>query len=98
MADTGTGKIKEIVLDVGGASLRSTMFMVPAFFFENGSKIAAAFHPYYTVEKEGELSSYYSLNEGLNCFGIEGGEVTHLFETGIFKGDIYITCCYFTWR
>ncbi|MCL6088059.1 MAG: hypothetical protein M1475_06565 [Actinobacteria bacterium] len=86
LADTQTGKIKEVVLDVGGASLRSTMFMVPVFFFEDSSKIAAAFHPYYTVEKDSEVTGYYSLNEGLNCFGVEGGAVTHLFETSIFKG------------
>jgi len=86
IVDVETGNIKEVVLDVGGASIRSTMFMLPVFFFEEGSKIAAAFHPYYAVEENSKVTGYYSLNEGLNCFGIEGGGVTHLFETNIFKG------------
>jgi len=86
LVNTETEEITEVILDVGGASLRSTMFMVPVFFFEDSSKIAAAFHPYYTVEENSKVTGFYTLNEGLNCFGVEGGAVTHLFETSIFKG------------
>ncbi|MHB1276152.1 MAG: TolB family protein [Candidatus Humimicrobiaceae bacterium] len=80
-----TGEIKETVLDAGGASLRSTMFMVPVFFFDYGDKIAAAFHPYYPVEENNEVIDYYSINEGLNTFSVDGGQIMHLFDISAFQ-------------
>ena len=84
-ANIETGEIKETVLDAGGASLRSTMFMVPVFFFDYDDKIAAAFHPYYAVEENNEVTGYYSVNEGLNTFSTAGGQVNHLFDISAFK-------------
>lgn len=84
-ANIETGEIKETVLDAGGASLRSTMFMVPVFFFDYDDKIAAAFHPYYAVEENNEVIDYYSVNEGLNTFSAAGGPVNHLFDISAFQ-------------
>jgi hypothetical protein len=84
-ANVETGEIKETVLDVGGASLRSTMFMVPVFFFDYDDKIAAAFHPYYAAEENNKVIDYYSVNEGLNTFSTAGGPVNHLFDTSLFQ-------------
>jgi Tol biopolymer transport system component len=84
-ANIETGEIKETVLDAGGASLRSTMFMVPVFFFDYGDKIAAAFHPYYPIEENSKIVSYYSINEGLNTFSVDGGQIKHLFDVSAFQ-------------
>jgi len=86
-ANIETGEIKETVLDAGGASLRSTMFMVPVFFFDYDDKISAAFHPYYAVEENNEVFDYYSVNEGLNTFSIDGGQIKHLFDISVFQED-----------
>ena len=86
-ADIKTGEIKEVVLDAGGASLRSTMFMVPVFFFDYDDKIASAFHPYYAVGENNEVTGYYSVNEGLNTFSTTGGPINHLFDISAFKED-----------
>jgi Tol biopolymer transport system component len=84
-ANVETGEIKEVVLDVGGASLRSTMFMAPVFFFDYDDKIAAAFHPYHAVEENNEVIDYYSINEGINTLSTEGGPVNHLFDITAFQ-------------
>ncbi len=78
--NTETGEVRETVLDAGGASLRSTMFMVPVFFFDYDEKIAAAFHPYYAIEENGKVINFYSVNEGLNTFSAAGGQINHLFD------------------
>jgi Tol biopolymer transport system component len=85
IANTETGEIKETVLDAGGASLRSTMFMMPVFFFDYDDRIAAAFHPYYAIEENKKVSGYYSVNEGLNTFSTAGGQINHLFDISVFQ-------------
>ena len=87
LANIETGELKEISLDVGGASLRSTMFLVPEFFYENNKKIAAAFHPYYQVKKGDKNSGFYSVNKSLNSININGGSVSQLFEASLFKDN-----------
>ncbi|MHB1346196.1 MAG: TolB family protein, partial [Candidatus Humimicrobiaceae bacterium] len=86
-ADIETGEIKETVLDAGGASIRSTMFMVPVFFFDYDDKLAAAFHPYRIVEENNEVIDFYSINEGLNTFNVEGGQINSLFDISSFKEE-----------
>ena len=83
-ADIETGEIKETLLDAGGTSIRSTMFMVPVFFFDYDDKLAAAFHPYYTVEENNEVIDFYSINEGLNTFNVGGGQINSLFDISSF--------------
>jgi len=84
--DVQTGENSEIMLDVMGASLRSTLMLAPAFLYDNEKKIGAVFHPYYAVEKDEEITEFSTINEGLTAIDIESGNVEDLFYTSIFEG------------
>jgi hypothetical protein len=70
-ADVQTGQKSEIVLDVMGASLRSTLMLAPAFLYDDEKKIGAVFHPYYPVDENGEITGFYTTNEGISAIDIE---------------------------
>lgn len=84
--DVQTGQKSEIWLDVMGASLRSTLMLAPAFLYDDEKKIGAVFHPYYPVEENGEITGFYTKNEGISSIDIESGKVEDLFYTSIFEG------------
>jgi len=84
--DVQTGQISEIWLDVMGTSLRSTLMLAPAFLYDNEKKIGAVFHPYYPVDEDGEITGFYTINEGMTTIDIESGKVEDLFYTSIFEG------------
>jgi hypothetical protein len=83
--DVQTGQKTEIRLDVMGASLRSTLMLAPAFLYDDGKKIGAVFHPYYPVDEDGEITGFYTINEGMSSIDIESGKVEDLFYTSVFE-------------
>jgi len=83
--DVETGQKSEIVLDVMGASLRSTLMLAPAFLYDAEKKIGAVFHPYYPVDEDGEITGFYTTNEGMSAIDIESGKVEDLFYTSVFE-------------
>jgi hypothetical protein len=85
-ADVQTGQKTEIVLDVMGASLRSTLMLAPGFLYDDEKKIGAIFHPYYPVDEDGEITGFYTTNEGMSTIDIESGKVEDLFSTSAFEG------------
>lgn len=85
-ADVQTGQKTEIVLDVMGASLRSTLMLAPGFLYDGEKKIGAVFHPYYPVDEDGEITGFYTTNEGMSTIDIESGKVEDLFSTSVFEG------------
>jgi Tol biopolymer transport system component len=85
-ADVQTGQKTEIWLDVMGASLRSTLMLAPAFLYDDEKKIGAVFHPYYPVDEDGEITGFYTTNEGMSAIDIESGKVEDLFLTSVFEG------------
>ena len=84
--DVQTGQKSEIWLDVMGASLRSTLMLAPAFLYDDEKKIGAVFHPYYPVDEDGEITGFYTTNEGISAIDIESGKVEDLFYTSVFEG------------
>jgi hypothetical protein len=84
--DVQTGEKTEIKLDVMGASLRSTLMLAPAFLYDNEKKIGAVFHPYYPVDEDGEITGFYTTNEGMSAIDIESGKVEDLFYISVFEG------------
>ena len=84
--DVQTGEKSEIVLDVMGASLRSTLMLAPAFLYDDEKKIGAVFHPYYPIDEDGEITGFYTTNEGMSAIDIESGKVEDLFYTSVFEG------------
>lgn len=85
ITDVQTGEQMEMAIDVGGASMRSTTFFVPAFFAENDSRIFMVSHPYYEKKENGETTGFYSLNDTLYSVGINGGEPEEI--VGVGPGD-----------
>ena len=85
IADVQTGKQIEVAIDVGGASMRSTTFLVPAFFAENDSQIFMVSHPYYEKKENGETVSFYTINDTLYRVGIDGGMPVEI--VGVGPGD-----------
>ena len=83
--DVQTGQKSEVWLDVMGASLRSTLMLAPAFLYADEKKIGAVFHPYYPVGEDGEITGFYTTNEGMSAIDIESGKVEDLFYTSIFE-------------
>jgi hypothetical protein len=83
--DVETGEKSEIVLDVMGASLRSTLMLAPAFLYDDEKKIGAVFHPYYPVGEDGDITGFYTTNEGMSAIDIESGKVEELFYTSVFE-------------
>jgi len=83
--DVQKGQKTEIVLDVMGASLRSTLMLAPAFLYDDEKKIGAVFHPYYPVDEDGEITGFYTTNEGMSAIDIESGKVEDLFYTSVFE-------------
>jgi len=85
ITDIYTGEQKQVNIDVGGASARSTTFLVPVFFAENDSQIFMVSHPYYEKKENGETVSFYTLNDTLYRVGAEGGEPVEI--VGVGPGD-----------
>ena len=83
--DVQTGQKSEIWLDAMGASLRSTLMLAPAFLYDDEKKIGAVFHPYYPVDKDKEITGFYTTNEGMSAIDIESGKVENLFFTSVFE-------------
>jgi hypothetical protein len=83
--DVQTGEQKEVNIDLGGASIRSTTFLEPVFFAENDSQIFMVSHPYYEKKENGETVSFYTLNDTLYRVGIGGGEPVEI--VGVGPGD-----------
>jgi len=83
--DVETGQKSEVWLDVMGASLRSTLMLAPAFLYDDEKKIGAVFHPYYPVDEDGEITGFYTTNEGMSAIDIESGKVEELFYTSVFE-------------
>jgi len=82
-----TGEKKEIELNVEGASIRSTLFLSPIFFFENNKKIACVFHTYNEINKSSESPILSTRNEEVVYITEETGEVNFLFDLAAFKNE-----------
>jgi Tol biopolymer transport system component len=80
--DVETGEQKEVNIDLGGASIRSTTFLEPVFFAENDSQIFMVSHPYYEKKENGETVGFYSLNDTLYRVGIDGGAPAEILGVG----------------
>jgi hypothetical protein len=85
ITDIQTGEQKEVGIDVGGASARSTTFLAPVFFTENDSQIFMVSHPYYEQKENGETVNFYSLNDTLYRVGADGGVPLEI--VGVGPGD-----------
>jgi Tol biopolymer transport system component len=83
--DIRTGEQKEVSIDVGGASARSTTFLEPVLFAENDSQIYMVSHPYYEKKENGETIGFYTLNDTLYSVGIDGGVPLEI--VGVGPGD-----------
>ena len=85
ITDVQTGEQKEVNIDLGGASIRSTTFLEPVFFAENDSQIFMVSHPYYEKKENGETAGFYTLNDTLYSVGIDGGVPVEI--VGVGPGD-----------
>ena len=85
ITDVQTGEQTEVNIDVGGASARSTTFLVPAFFAENDTKIFMVSHPYYEKQENGETINFYTLNDTLYRVDVDGGAPVEI--VGVGPGD-----------
>ena len=83
--DVQTGEQKEVNIDLGGASIRSTTFLEPVFFAENDSQIFMVSHPYYEKKENGETVGFYTLNDTLYSVDIKGGVPQEI--VGVGPGD-----------
>ncbi len=91
--DVETGEKKEIELDVGGASLRSTMFLSPVFFFNNDNNIACASHFYFENNSENEPGFLETKNAEIFYISEEKKQAEFKFDLSVFseKGPENIT-------
>ena len=85
ITDVQTGEQKEVDIDVGGVSARSTTFLAPVFFTENDTKIFMVSHPYYEKKENGETIGFYTLNDTLYSVDINGGVPVEI--VGVGPGD-----------
>ena len=85
ITDVQTGEQKEVNIDLGGASIRSTTFLEPVFFTENDSQIFMVSHPYYEKKENGETAGFYTLNDTLYSVDIDGGVPEEI--VGVGPGD-----------
>jgi hypothetical protein len=85
ITDVRTGEQTEVNIDVGGASMRSTTFLAPAFFAENDRQLFMVSHPYYEKKENGETVSFYTLNDTLYRVDVDGGEPVEI--VGVGPGD-----------
>jgi hypothetical protein len=85
ITDVQTGGQKEVNIDVGGASARSTTFLTPVFFAENDAKIFMVSHPYYEKKENGKTVNFYTLNDTLYSVNADGGVPVKI--VGVGPGD-----------
>ena len=80
LVDVKTKQAGEIMLDVEGASLRSTMFLYPVLFTADDSKLLSIFHTYGPVEEDGPILDSGTRNEKLEAVDIQSGKVDTLID------------------
>ncbi|MDD3521185.1 MAG: hypothetical protein PHU65_08150, partial [Actinomycetota bacterium] len=82
-----TGDKKEIELDVGGTSLRSTMFLSPVFFFNNDKNIACVSHFYFEKNQEDFPPVYETKNAEIFYISEESKEAEFIFDLSAFSNE-----------
>ena len=82
-----TGEKKEIELDVGGASLRSTMFLSPVFFFNNDNNIACVSHFYFENKDENESGLLETKNAEIFFISEDKKQAEFKFDLSAFSEE-----------
>lgn len=84
--DINTLDKQELVLDIKGASLRSTTFLYPVLFTPDDTKILATSHPYFPKLEGDEIIDFYTIDESLNVLDIGSGSVEEILNISQFEG------------
>jgi len=84
--DINTGIREKLNLDINSSSPGNDIFFYPILFSPDGTKIIAAFHPYFPKIEEGKILDYYTKNESLYMVEIASGKFEEILNISKFEG------------
>jgi hypothetical protein len=87
IADINTGDIQAVDLDMEGASLGSTTFLVPVLFSGDDSRLFNIVQSFNTKVEDGNVLGYFTRNEKLVAVDISSGEINTILDADEFEGS-----------